>query len=146
LTAIVATPTLRDVYYHRVHRGSNWLFSSPVTLPTWAVWAGLAANVFFYSYLVWVCFWVFRAAGKERILVVGWFFVIFSTPIEHFVSRAVAFAIQEGQAVGMAAAILVALDHLRPISNQQRSGLTFALRASAVDKIHSCRKTPFIQL
>jgi len=76
-------------------------------LPTWA---GVAVDVAFYAYLLWLCVVFFRIAqGKERVLVAGWCPGILLGPIEHLVSISTAAAIQYVQAVSIAVAFVAAV-------------------------------------
>ena len=51
---------------------SGWLIpSDSLPLPIWGV---IILNFFFYSYMLWIAFWVYRGTqGKERVVVGGYF-------------------------------------------------------------------------
>jgi hypothetical protein len=107
LTGFVATQTVR-VALHNPTRHPDWLFPLFFIRAQWIV---LLVNVAFYAYLLWLCFVFFRIAqGKERVIVIGWFFGIVLYPIKVLVSGPAAFVIRYAEAAAMAAAFLVSLD------------------------------------
>jgi len=106
LTGFLVAVTFRAVFSHSPHH-SYWLFPLDFMLPTWA---GVAVDVAFYAYLLWLCVVFFRIAqGKERVLVAGWCPGILLGPIEHLVSISTAAAIQYVQAVSIAVAFVAAV-------------------------------------
>jgi hypothetical protein len=73
-------------------------------------WLNTPVNVVFYGYLLWLCFWFFRAArGKERIVVAGWCPGLILGPFKHFVSDADISVIQYVEAVSIAVAFVAAV-------------------------------------
>jgi hypothetical protein len=113
LTAYVAGLSFRDVLSHsqRKHHwllDLDWLVSFHFTLPAWAV-AGI--NLGFYACLFWGGVVLYRIAqGKERVLIVGGFAVIFLGLIQNLVSASAAPAIDYIKAIATLVAFLAAVD------------------------------------
>jgi hypothetical protein len=95
-TGYIAALSFRDVFSHsqRKHHwllDLDWLVYLHATLPAWAV---AAVNLGFYACLFWSGVVLYRIAqGKERVLVVGGFAVIFLGLIQILVSASAATAI-----------------------------------------------------
>jgi hypothetical protein len=113
MTAYVAGLSFRNVLSHS-QRNQHWLLDLDwlvlfhFTLPAWAV-AGI--NLGFYACLFWGAVVLYRIAqGKERVLIVGGFAVIFLGLIQHLVSASEALAIDYIKAIATLAAFLAAVD------------------------------------
>jgi hypothetical protein len=113
LTGYVAGLSFRHVLSHsqRKHHwllDLDWLVYFHFTLPAWAV-AGV--NLGFYACLFWGGAVLYRAAqGKERVLVVGGFAIIFLGLIQNLVSASAAAAIDYVKAIATLVAFLAAVD------------------------------------
>ncbi|SRR5881394_139821 len=114
-TGYVAALSFRDVLSHSQRKHDwlldlDWLVYLHFTMPAWAV-AGV--NLGFYTCLFWGGVVLYRIAqGKERVLVVGGFAVIFLGLIQILVSASAATAIDYVQAIVTAVAFLTAADIL----------------------------------
>jgi hypothetical protein len=105
-TGFIAAQSFRAIFAHAPH-DSHWLVSLDfMSLPIWTV---VLINLGFYVYLLWVGVEFYRLAqGMERVVVVGWFNIIFLGLIQNLVSTPHAAAIQWVKAAGMAVAFLTA--------------------------------------
>jgi hypothetical protein len=109
LTGFVAGLTIRNVFFRPAHH-HRWLFPVFFALPGWTF---LSLQLAFYGYLLWLCFVFFRIArGKERVIVVCWFFNILLNPIDTFFPKRVVIVLDHVQVFGMAVAFFAALDIL----------------------------------
>jgi hypothetical protein len=109
LTGFVAALSFRDVLSHP-QRKSHWLIDLHFMLPTWAL---AAVNLGFYAYLLWLGVVFYRIAqGQERVLVIGWFTVVFLGQIQGLVSVSTAATVDYIKAMGMVVAFLAAVDIL----------------------------------
>jgi hypothetical protein len=114
-TGYIAALSFRDVFSHsqRKHHwllDLDWFVYLHATLPAWAV---AAVNLGFYACLFWGGVVLYRIAqGKERLLVVGGFAVIFLGLIQILVSASAATAIDYVKAIVTVVAFLAAADIL----------------------------------
>ena len=112
-TAYVAGLSFRHVLSHsqRKHRwllDLDWLVFFHFTLPAWAI---TAINLGFYACLIWGGVVLYRIAqGKERVLIVGGFAVIFLGLIQNLVSASATPAIDYIKAIATLVAFLAAMD------------------------------------
>ena len=112
-TGYLATLSVRDVLWHsqRQHHwllDFDWLVLWHISLPAWIV-AGV--NLGFYACLFWGGVVLYRIAqGKERVLVVGGFAVIFLGLIQILVSALADHAIDYVKAIATLVAFLAAVD------------------------------------
>jgi hypothetical protein len=111
LTALVGVSTFRSLFLHSPV-SPNWLPMGTM-LPRWL---NTPFDVAIYGYLLWLCFWFFRAArGKERLVVAGWCPGLLLAPLKHFVADADISVIEHVEAVGIAVAFvatfLILIEH-----------------------------------
>ena len=105
LTGFIATVSVRSVFSYPAHR-AHWIIQPGFSLPPWAAWT---ANTVLYLFLLWLCIGLFRGAlGTERILVAGWFLVIFLSPIQNISSVSAAAGIQHVKAACIVIAFIAA--------------------------------------
>jgi hypothetical protein len=91
-TALVAALSVRSAFTRHHRYGAERGLPLSSMLPEWG---GVAVNLAFYVYLVWLCIAFFRRAqGKERVVVCGWLLLILLTPIQHFLSPTAADTVQ----------------------------------------------------
>jgi hypothetical protein len=105
-TAFIGALSIRAALSH-APRNPHWLISLDyISLPIWVV---ALVNLGFYLYFLLVGVKLYRIAqGKERIVVAGWFGVIFLSPLQNLVSMPYAAAIQWVKATGITVALLTA--------------------------------------
>ena len=103
-TGLIAVQSFRSTLVNTAH-SSHWLV--PLNFMAVPVWLLVLVNLAFYGYLLWIGLKVYRVAqGMERVVVVGWFDVIFLGFVQNLVSTPQAAAIQSVKAAGMTLAFL----------------------------------------
>lgn len=104
LTGFIATISIRSAFSYHAH-GAHWLIQSGLLPP----WAALTINTALYLFLLWLFIGFFRGAlGAERIVVAGWFLVIFLSPIQNIISVSLAAGIQNVKAACIVIAFFAA--------------------------------------